>query len=126
MRIYAGVGENNMHENSVSPVNTGEEYNVTIESVGEKGDGVCKQKGFVLFVPKTKKGDYVKIKVTKVFKKVGFAEVVEKLEKPAKPKEPEYQAPAYVPEPSPEDTEDFGDELDEDAGMESFSDYKNG
>ncbi|HIH25659.1 TRAM domain-containing protein [Candidatus Woesearchaeota archaeon] len=61
---------------SFAPVQVGEELNVTIEAVGEKGDGVAKVKGFVLFVANTKQGDNVRVKVTKVFKKVGFAEVV--------------------------------------------------
>jgi len=59
------------------PVNVGEEFDVEIETVGEKGDGLAKVKGFVLFVPGTKEGDKVKVRVTKVFRKVGFAEIVE-------------------------------------------------
>ena len=52
-----------------SPVKVGDELDVKIEAVGEKG-------GFVLFVPNTKKDDQVRIRVTKVLRKVGFAEVV--------------------------------------------------
>ena len=61
---------------SFAPIKVGEELDVSIEAVGEKGDGIAKVKGFVLFVPNTKKGDNVRVKVTKVFRKVGFAEVV--------------------------------------------------
>ena len=61
---------------SFAPVKVGDEADVTIESVGAQGDGVAKVKGFVIFVPGTKKDDKVKIKITKVFKKVGFGEVV--------------------------------------------------
>ena len=61
---------------SFAPVKVGEEYDVTVESVGEKGDGIAKVKGFVIFVPNTKEGDNVKIKVTRVLRKVGFGEVV--------------------------------------------------
>jgi predicted RNA-binding protein with TRAM domain len=64
------------------PVAVGEEIDVRIDSVGEKGDGIARKKGFILFVPNTKAGEYVKIKVTKVLPKVGFAQVVEKLEAP--------------------------------------------
>jgi len=32
------------------PVNVGDEIDVRIEAVGEKGDGVAKKDGFVLFV----------------------------------------------------------------------------
>lgn len=66
----------------VAPVKSGETYDVSINAVGGKGDGIAKVKGFVLFVANVKKGDYVKIKITKVLPKVGFAEVVEKLERP--------------------------------------------
>lgn len=63
-------------ENNDAPVEIGEELDVKIEAVGEKGDGLAKKDGFVLFVPGTKQGDEVKIRVTKVLRKVGFAEVV--------------------------------------------------
>jgi len=59
-----------------APVKVGEEIDVTIEGNGEKGDGIAKVNGFVIFVPNVSKGDNVKIRVTKVLKKVGFAEVV--------------------------------------------------
>jgi predicted RNA-binding protein with TRAM domain len=59
-----------------SPINIGETYDVTIEDVGREGDGITRIEGFVVFVPNTKKGDSVKIRVTKVSRRVGFAEVV--------------------------------------------------
>lgn len=59
-----------------APVEEGQELDVEIEAVGEKGDGIAKVSGFVLFVPQTQKGDKVKVKVTKVLRRVGFAEVV--------------------------------------------------
>ncbi len=59
-----------------APVKVGDELNVKIEAVGEKGDGIAKKDGFVLFVPGAKQGDEVKIRVTRVLQKVGFAEVV--------------------------------------------------
>ena len=43
-----------------APVKVGEELDVKIEAVGEKGDGIAKVKGFVLFVPNTNEGDEVK------------------------------------------------------------------
>src|SRR3990172_9885495 len=61
---------------STPPVKVGEELDVTIEAVGEKGDGLVKKNGFVLFVPGVKEGQQVKIRVTKVLRKVGFAEVI--------------------------------------------------
>ncbi len=56
------------------PVSEGEELIVTIDSVGEKGDGIAKVKGFILFVSGTKKGEKLRVKVTKILPKMGFAE----------------------------------------------------
>ena len=52
-----------MHEQNIAPVKAGETYDVEIQSVGGKGDGIARVKGFVLFVANTKKGEYVKIKI---------------------------------------------------------------
>jgi len=57
-------------------VREGEELDVRVEAVGEKGDGIARKDGFVLFVPNTKAGDEIRIRVTKVLAKVGFAEKV--------------------------------------------------
>lgn len=59
-----------------APVKVGDELNVKIEAVGEKGDGIAKKDGFVLFIPNTKQGDEVRVKITRVLPKVGFAEVI--------------------------------------------------
>ena len=99
-----------------APVNVGDELEVTIDSVGEKGDGIARKKGFVLFVPGTKTGDSVKIRVTKVIKKVGFAEKIGNAQ-PRKPSEREAQEIARdfkdEPQEQYEDTDDFGENLDE-------------
>lgn len=105
-----------MDGNQQAPVNEGEEYKVHINAVGGKGDGIAKVKGFVLFVAKTKKGDYVKIRITKVLANVGFAEVVEKLEKPASKfatVEAEEMEREDEPESNYEETEDFGEDIEE-------------
>jgi len=102
-----------------APVKVGDEIDAKIEAVGEKGDGIAKKDGFVLFVPGAKQGDQVRIRVTRVLQKVGFAEVVgqssgsdaseesqesdEGVDSSAeeKPSEEEYSA---------EDSEDFGED----------------
>ena len=66
----------NRREGGFSPVKVGEEMDVKIEAVGAQGDGIAKKNGFVLFVPGTKEGDTVRVRITKVFRKMGFAEVV--------------------------------------------------
>ena len=104
-----------------APVRAGETCEVSINAIGGKGDGIAKVKGFVLFIPNVKKGDYVKVKITKVLEKVGFAEVVEKLERPKREKKFEtVSAEEMQVEEEPEiddrydDTDDFGEDLDED------------
>jgi predicted RNA-binding protein with TRAM domain len=58
------------------PVREGEEIDLNIEAVGEKGDGIAKKEGFVIFVPNTQVGQNVKVKVTKVLRKVAFGEAI--------------------------------------------------
>jgi predicted RNA-binding protein with TRAM domain len=92
------------------PIKVGDEVVVTIEGVGEKGDGLAKIRGFIVFVAGTKKGQRVKVRITKVFSKMGFGEVIEKVEKSKQPRVSEADLQPTIPEPSPEDTEDFGEE----------------
>ena len=103
--------------NNTAPVKVGDELDVTIEAVGEKGDGLAKRQGFVLFVPNTQAGQNVKIRVTKVLRKVGFAEVI------GKGGETPKSAPSKETE-EPKDSEDFGEESEKesDEGMDEDSD----
>jgi predicted RNA-binding protein with TRAM domain len=84
---YGGFREGGFNRQFSAPVKEGQEIEVKIEAVGEKGDGIAKVDGFVLFVPNTKVGDEVKIKITRVLRKVGFAEVVGKASAPVAAKE---------------------------------------
>jgi len=99
----------------MAPVKVGDEIDVKIEAVGEKGDGIAKKDGFVIFVPNTKEGDEVKVKVTRVLRRVGFGEVVGEGSAPASEETPvEESAPEETEaEPATEDTEDFGEEPEE-------------
>ena len=58
------------------PVEQGDEMEVTIESTGAKGDGIAKVNNFVVIVPGVKQGDKVRVKITRVLKKMAFAEVI--------------------------------------------------
>jgi predicted RNA-binding protein with TRAM domain len=60
-----------------APVTAGETYDVSIDAIAKEGDGIARVEGFVIFVPQTKVGDKVKIKVTKVMRKFAFGEKVE-------------------------------------------------
>ncbi|HSU73186.1 MAG TPA: TRAM domain-containing protein [Candidatus Binatia bacterium] len=100
-----------------APVKVGEEMDVTIEAVGEKGDGLAKKNGFVLFVPGVKEGQQVRIRVTKVLRKVGFAEVIGDAgsgsSEPAaesSSEAPAEEAPAEEQAEEASDSEDFGEE----------------
>lgn len=48
------------------PVREGEEYEVTVEAIGRRGDGIAKIENFMIFVPGTNSGDHVKVKITGV------------------------------------------------------------
>jgi len=117
---------------STPPVKVGEELDVTIEAVGEKGDGLVKKNGFVLFVPGVKEGQQVKIRVTKVLRKVGFAEVVgqgtaapaaegESTEAPAEGASEEEAPAKEAPADSSEDSESFGEEAPAEESTEESS-----
>jgi predicted RNA-binding protein with TRAM domain len=95
------------------PVRVGEEFDARVEAVGEKGDGVVKKNGFVVFVPGVKEGQNVKVRVTRVLRKVGFGEVVGAGSAPAKEEgqagKPQEEEETYSPE---NDSDDFGEEGD--------------
>ena len=59
------------------PVKEGDVLTVKIEGVGSSGDGLARVKGFVIFVPGARMEEEVKVRVTKVSRKVGFAEKVD-------------------------------------------------
>jgi len=98
------------------PVSQGEELDIHIEAVGEKGDGVAKIKGFVLFIPNTQAGEDCRVRITKVLQKVGFAEKIGSASEPVQKQEfrPQNRGiPVIESEPEPEDSEDFGEEEEE-------------
>ena len=54
----------------------GQEIDLTIESVGRRGDGIARINNFVIFVPGTKEGDQVKVRITTVRGSFATGEVV--------------------------------------------------
>ncbi len=54
----------------------GKVYEATIEDLGREGDGLARIENFVVFVPGTKIGDRVKIRITRVLRRMAFGEVV--------------------------------------------------
>jgi len=62
-------------------IEEGETYDLHIESVGNKGDGIAKVDKYLIFVPSTVKGEVVKAKIKKISGTLAFAEVVERKSK---------------------------------------------
>ncbi len=58
-----------------APVKVGEEYDVEISEVSQRGDGVARIKNFVVFVPGTQKGDKVHVKIVDVKGRHAIGEV---------------------------------------------------
>lgn len=64
------------------PVDRGDEVTVDIEGIGDQGDGIARvDRGYVIIVPDTEKGERVRIRVTSVKQNVAFAEVVDRVER---------------------------------------------
>lgn len=59
-----------------APIKEGGEYEVKIEDVGKEGDGITRIEGFVVFVPETKVGEEIKVRITSVRRRFAFAEKV--------------------------------------------------
>jgi predicted RNA-binding protein with TRAM domain len=63
------------------PVEIGKEYDVEIEETSRRGEGITRIEGLVIFIPKTKPGDKVRIKITNISRRFAEAEVIEAEEK---------------------------------------------
>lgn len=83
-----------MNDRFRKPVEQGDEIEVTIESTGAKGDGIAKVNNFVVIVPGVKQGDKVRVKITRVLKKMAFAEVVGEGSEKSEKTEESYSEPA--------------------------------
>lgn len=98
------------------PVNQGDEIEVTIESTGAKGDGVAKVNNFVVIVPGAKEGEKVKVRITRVLRKMAFGEVISHSSEGESSEEPADE------EATDEKEESSEEESEESSGDESYSD----
>ena len=73
-RDYGGHSGGSSGGSFEKPVKEGEEYDITIEAVGAKGDGIGKVNNFVVFVPGTQVGERLRIRVEKVLGKFAIAQ----------------------------------------------------
>ena len=72
------------------PVEVGKEYDVSISDTSRRGEGIARVNGFVVFVPGTRQGQNVRIKVTQVSERFASGQVV--------------QSPGTTAAPTPEST----------------------
>jgi predicted RNA-binding protein with TRAM domain len=59
------------------PVEEGKEYDVDVKEVSRRGEGIARVEGFVVFVPNTKMGDHVKVRITKITERFASAVVAQ-------------------------------------------------
>ncbi|WMW22173.1 translation initiation factor IF-2 subunit beta [Methanolobus mangrovi] len=57
-------------------IEEGKEYDVRIDAVGSKGDGIAKMDRFTIFVPGAAKGETLKIRIKRISGTLAFAEKV--------------------------------------------------
>jgi len=58
------------------PVEVGKEYDVEIQEMSRRGEGIARVQGLVIFIPNAKKGEHVKIKVIRISRRFAEAELV--------------------------------------------------
>ena len=79
-RTFGGRFRSRM--NLPKPVKVGEEYDVEINEIGSKGDGIARVKNFVVFISGAKKGEKTHIKITEVRNRFAIGKKVETKENP--------------------------------------------
>lgn len=63
---------------SEPPVEEGELRTVTVEAVGDQGDGIAKvDRGYVVIVPETQPGEQPRVRIKDVQQNVAFASIVD-------------------------------------------------
>ena len=58
------------------PVDIGKEYDIEIQETSRRGDGIARIEGLVVFIPNTKIGDKLRIKITNISRRFAEAEVI--------------------------------------------------
>ncbi|WP_128906112.1 TRAM domain-containing protein [Halorubrum amylolyticum] len=70
--------ETESREPSEPPVDEGEVREVTIETVGDQGDGIAKvERGYVVIIPGAQPGDEPTVEIEQVQENVAFARIVD-------------------------------------------------
>ena len=68
-----------MSKLGMCPVKLDQEYDVKIETIGDKGDGIAKIDNFVIIIPGAGVNERVRVRIKRALDRVAFAEVVERL-----------------------------------------------
>jgi predicted RNA-binding protein with TRAM domain len=74
-RGFRGRGEGRFPP---KPVEIGKEYEVDVQETSRRGEGIARIEGLVTFIPNTKPGDHVKIRITRISRNFAEAEVADK------------------------------------------------
>lgn len=64
------------YQTKEAPVEEGKQYEVDIKELSRRGDGLARVEGFVVFVPNTKLGEHVRIRITRVANTFAVGEVI--------------------------------------------------
>ena len=83
MRYGRGTQREFAPRSPPKPVEVGKEYDVEIQEISRRGEGVARIEGLVCFVPNAKPGEHVRIKITRISSRFAEAEVVGEAEEKA-------------------------------------------
>jgi len=103
-------------DDAPKPVKVGEEYDVEISEVGNRGDGIARIKNFVVFVNGVKQGEKTHIKIKEVRERFAIGEKTEGGASTEEAGETEETAKEEVSEPAAEEavtTEETVEEVEE-------------
>jgi predicted RNA-binding protein with TRAM domain len=59
-----------------APVKENQELEVVIDDIGSRGDGIARIQGFLIFVPRSKIGERVRVRIRSVSAKFAVAEKI--------------------------------------------------
>jgi len=69
-------GRNRSGQLLPKPVKVGEEYDVDIQELSRRGEGIARIKGLVTFIPNTKPGDHLKVRITRIGRRYAEARAI--------------------------------------------------
>ena len=101
------------------PIKEGEEYDIEINEVGSKGDGIARIKNFVVFVTGAKQGEKCRVKIKEVRNRFAFAEKVGETGAVTESKAADVTESEVAEVESPESSESTGEESEEEEEEES-------